>query len=165
MIIVEKVNYKNIFNLMLDQNIKLSKRINTSLDFIPEIYKLKKAEKQKTPLNRQHFMVSHKLEDKMFIDGMVGIQSIDTVNKKARLCVLPFSKVDYLVNGAKIIVNDYCIDQLHLNKLYTHIDYEAPDNIFEFWSKFGYDSKHLDFFCDDTWWVYIKILNNKEKTK
>lgn len=171
MVIVEKVNYKNLFDLVINRNTneKFLNRVKFVKNFIPEIKKLNKAEKQDTLLNRQHFMVKHKINNKTFIDGLVGIYHIEQGNRAELdvLSTLEFNKVDYLVEGAKIIVNDYCIDKWHLNELYSYGDFNTPMHIAEFWKKFGYDSAdpiagRVDM--TEVYWFYRKMLNNKEKT-
>lgn len=172
MVIVEKVNYKNLFDLIINRNTneKLLPRIKFAKNFIPEIKELNKAEKQGTPLNRQHFMVKHKINNKTFIDGLIGIFHIEQGNQAELdiLSTLEFNKVDYLVEGAKIIVNDYCIDKWHLNELYSYGDFNIPMHIAEFWNKFGYDSATPiagRFDMTEVYWFYRKMLNNKEQTR
>ena len=171
MIIVEKVNYKNLFDLAInrDTNEKFLKRVHFARNFIPEIKELNKAEKQGTPLNRHHFMVKHKMNNKTFIDGLVGICHIEEGNRAELniLNTLKFDKVDYLVEGAKIIVNDYCIDKWHLKELYSYADFDSPNYLSDFWKKFGYDSAdpvagRVDM--TEIYWFYRKMLNSKAQT-
>ncbi len=177
MVIIEKVNYKNLFDLIINRNTneKLLPRIKFAKNFIPEIKELNKAEKQGTPLNRYHFVVKHKINNKTFIDGLIGICDIEYKNK-ALLLHKPFlTKVDYLVEGAKIIVNDYCIDKLHLKELYSNIHFIGGpywvDIGDDFWGKFGYDSRSTcPYPGAEDWphhlgWRYRKMLNNKEQTR
>lgn len=172
MVIIEKLNYKNLFDLVINRhtNKKLLKRINFAGNCIPEIKELNKAEKRGTPLNRYHFMVKHKVNNKTFIDGLIGIFHIEEGNQAELgiLSTLKFDKVDYLVEGAKIIVNDYCIDKWHLKELYSYADFDSPNYLSDFWKKFGYDSAdpvagRVDM--TEIYWCYRKMLNNKEQTR
>jgi len=163
MVIVNRMDYKDVFYLMTDKTIDLSTRFKTSLKCISEIHKFKQAEKQGTLLNRCLFTVNHKNEskDKIYFDGIVGVATLET-NIEAGLCVFPSSNtdIDYLVDGTKLIVNDYCINKLHLKKLYTRIDF-GDEKLHEFMNKFGYtDRTFYPSGCFKEFYIYEKDLSS-----
>jgi RimJ/RimL family protein N-acetyltransferase len=77
------------------------------------------------------------------IGGMMGLENIDVVkNKDAEMWGFAFKGYNQTMESVKIL-EDYCINTLHLNSIYGRVQSDNKASRY-FWARYGYDSKTIE---------------------